>query len=72
MRLAAIFSDHMVMQRDKDNYIFGESEKDERITVSIDDISVSKDVKAGSWSFKIPAHEAGRVEVKQNLIRKGS
>lgn len=59
VRLAAIFSDHMVMQRDKDNYIFGESEKDERITVSIDDISVSKDVKAGSWSFTIPAHEAG-------------
>lgn len=59
MRLAAIFSDHMVMQRDKDNYIFGESEKDERITVSIDDISVSEDVKVGSWSFKIPAHKAG-------------
>ena len=59
MRLAAIFSDHMVLQRDKDNYIFGESKKNERITVSIDDIKVSRDVKAGSFCFTIPAHKAG-------------
>lgn len=59
MRLAAIFSDHMVMQRDKDNYIFGESDREERITVSIDDICVVKEVEEGSWSFTIPAHKAG-------------
>ncbi len=59
MRLAAIFSDHMVLQRDRENHIFGETKRDTRITLSIDDIRVSRDVKAGSFCFSIPAHKKG-------------
>lgn len=48
-----------MLQRDKETYIFGETDIDETITVSIDDISVKSDVKKGDFRIKLPAHKAG-------------
>ncbi len=59
MKLAAIFSDNMVLQRDKEIFIFGESEVAERIKIHIDNIQVSSEVDAGSWKVKLPSHVAG-------------
>ena len=54
MKLAAIFSDNMVLQRDKVIYVFGTSDVDETIEINIDDIQVKSDVKAGRWSVSLP------------------
>ena len=59
MKLAAIFSDNMVLQRDKVIYVFGTSDVDETIEINIDDIQVKSDVKAGRWSISLPPHVAG-------------
>ncbi|MCR5544288.1 MAG: hypothetical protein K6F55_09090 [Eubacterium sp.] len=59
MKLAAIFSDNMVLQRDSENYIFGTSESDEVIYVEIDNIKCRENVKAGDWCFSLPPHAAG-------------
>ncbi|MCR5432302.1 MAG: sialate O-acetylesterase [Lachnospiraceae bacterium] len=83
MRLAAIFSDSMVLQRDKEVNVFGETgvygetgdfvgngdfgetgRSGERagksvIKVTIDNISVEKEVPAGKFVITLPAHPAG-------------
>ena len=59
MKLASIFSEHLMLQRDKEVYIFGETEKDEEITVTIDDIAVTEKVSRGAFRIKLPAHKAG-------------
>ncbi len=59
MKLAAIFSDGMILQRDKEIYVFGESDTSEEITIEIDDINVSSVVQPGRWSIRLPAHAAG-------------
>ena len=59
MRLAAIFSDHMVLQRDKEIRVFGESEKKTVIKITIDNTSLEKEVAAGKFVISLPAHPAG-------------
>lgn len=59
MRLAAIFSDHMVLQRDKEIRVFGESEKKTVINITIDNTSLEKEVAAGEFVISLPAHPAG-------------
>lgn len=59
MRLAAIFSDHMVLQRDKEVRVFGESEKQTVIKITIDNTSLEKEVAAGEFVISLPAHPAG-------------
>ncbi|MCR5291551.1 MAG: sialate O-acetylesterase [Eubacterium sp.] len=59
MRLGAIFSDGVILQRDKEIYVFGESDTSEEISIEIDDIKVRIAVKPGRWSVKLPAHAAG-------------
>ena len=59
MKLAPIFTDHMVLQRDKAVCIFGESEKREIIKISIDDINVEQEINAGKWIVELPPHTAG-------------
>ena len=59
MRLAAIFSDHMVLQREKEVRVFGEAEDGSRIRVEIDG-TVSEDVAVGGrFLVRLPAHGAG-------------
>lgn len=59
MKLAAIFSDGMILQRDKEILIFGESDTSETISIEIDNIKVRSAVQPGRWSVRLPAHAAG-------------
>ncbi len=57
--LADIFSDHMVLQRNKPIRIWGESEDSRTITVSINDSKVITEARNGRWSAILPPMEAG-------------
>ena len=59
MRLAAVFSDHMVFQKDKKICIFGESEKAYHLKISIDDLSAGEDIEEGVFRVFLPEHPAG-------------
>ncbi len=60
MKLASIFSDNMVLQRDKYVSVFGEAEKGQRITVEIDGITrTAKANGEGKWLVKLPPHKSG-------------
>ena len=58
LRLPAIFSDHMVFQREKNILLWGESDA-RNITVVIGENKVSTDVKGGKWEIEIPPMAAG-------------
>lgn len=49
----------MVLQRDKEVHVFGETEKQTVIKITIDNISVEKEVSAGKFVIDLPAHPAG-------------
>ena len=59
IKLASIFTDNMVLQREKPVVIFGSSDETARITVSIDTLTVSKVINPGYWQIKLPEHSAG-------------
>lgn len=59
MKLAAIFSDNMVLQRDKRVNVFGTTDRASIIEVEIDDIKVSEKVEAGSFCLSLFPHKAG-------------
>ena len=65
MKLAAIFKDGMVLQRNAEVSIFGESTSEEMVYITIDDIRVEEKVNAGKWIIKLPPHaEGGPFEMK--------
>lgn len=58
-KTAAVFSNNMVLQRDKNVCIFGVGEPGERVTVAIEGITAFGRVNAdGKWTVRLPAHEA--------------
>ena len=59
MKLAAIFKDGMVLQRDDKVNIFGENDSEDVLKIEIDNISVMADIPEGSWKLQLPAHPAG-------------
>lgn len=59
MKVAGIFSDNMVLLRDKEVCIFGTGEEQERIQIKIDGIEAAAEVENGKWSAMLPPHEAG-------------
>ena len=59
LKLAAIFSDNMVLQRDREVRVFGETDKEEIISISIDNIQISEKIAPGRWEVVLPPHEAG-------------
>ena len=59
LKLAAIFSDNMVLQRDYAVRVFGDTDKEEVISISIDDIQISEKINPGKWEVVLPAHKAG-------------
>lgn len=59
MRIAAIFSDHMVLQRDKEGFFFGETDREGTLSVTIDNISIEERVEKGAFSLSMPSHKAG-------------
>lgn len=59
MKLARVFSDYMVLQRDQPILIWGCSEQEQKVPVMINGIKVcDADVAEGEFSFLIPAQEA--------------
>ncbi|MBR6172503.1 MAG: hypothetical protein IKQ49_04965 [Eubacterium sp.] len=59
MRLAAIFSEHMVLQRDKEIRIFGETENAAVICADIDGVTSREEAAGGHFVLTLPAHAAG-------------
>ena len=49
MKLAAIFKDGMVLQRNAEVSIFGESTSEEMVYITLDDVHVEEKVNAGKW-----------------------
>ena len=58
LKLPAIFSDHMILQRHKPVAIWGESDA-EKVTVCIQDAHVVTYVMDGKWRTLLPPMEAG-------------
>ena len=58
-KAAAVFSNHMVLQREKPVQIFGTGEENALITAHIDGIKASGRVRGGKWSIQLPPHKAG-------------
>lgn len=59
MKAAGIFSDHMVLMRDKEICIFGTGKEQDKVRIQIDGIEASAEVHNGSWSAVLPPHAAG-------------
>ena len=73
MKAAGIFSENMVLLRDKEVCIFGTGDEGEQIQIEIDDISAEAEVKLGTWQVYLPPHKAGgpyvmRIRGKENII----
>lgn len=62
-RVAAVFSDHMVLQRDKNIAVFGEGMDKEVVTVTLhkdgQDVTASGIVSDGHWRVMLPPQKAG-------------
>ncbi|WP_033165595.1 sialate O-acetylesterase [Clostridium sp. KNHs205] len=58
-KTAAIFSDHMVLQRDKNICIFGQGENNKTVVVTFNGNTYETKVKAESWSLLLPPMKAG-------------
>ncbi|MCM1537764.1 MAG: sialate O-acetylesterase [bacterium] len=62
-KVAAVFSDHMVLQRDKGIAVFGEGVDGERVTVTLqhgeEEAAVSGPVSGGRWNVLLPKQKAG-------------
>ena len=58
LSLPAIFSDHMVFQREKNILLWGESDE-KNVTAVIDEKKVSSDVNNGRWEIELPPMAAG-------------
>ena len=59
MRLAGIFSDHMILQREKEVRVFGDAEDGHRIRVEIDGLTSDALAKDGRFVVRLPKHPAG-------------
>lgn len=58
-KVAAVFSDHMVLQRNKNIRVFGRGKDDSIVTVSFRGITVRAKVKDETWNAVLPPMEAG-------------
>ncbi len=54
MRTAAVFSDHMVLQREKRIVVWGEAQNGERISVTFGGHTVATVAADGKWSVQLP------------------
>ncbi len=59
IRISPMFSDHMVLQRDKDISVFGTGSDGEKVTVTLGSSSASEHVRNGKWLVKLPPLSAG-------------
>lgn len=58
MRVAAVFSNHMVLQRDKRICVWGEAENGERITAELGMQSAETIAEDGKWMLYLPPMQA--------------
>lgn len=58
-RIAAVFSDNMVLQRNAFINVFGEGNNGEVVTVSFDGAEARTRISDGKWLVRLPKHEAG-------------
>ncbi len=60
VRLPAIFSSHLLLQRDVENPLWGTADPDEKLSVKLDDLSIAAQAGPdGHWAVKLPATAAG-------------
>jgi sialate O-acetylesterase len=59
VKLPAIFSDHMVLQRDKPIAVWGWAEEGERVTVQLGKDEASTETKGGKWKVLLSPLKAG-------------
>ncbi len=61
--LSPLFSDHMVLQRDKENYVWGWADAGEAITITFDGHTRSTQADStGSWYVKLPKSSLGEAK----------
>lgn len=58
-KIASIFSNHMVLQRDKKITVWGNGVEESYIKVTLNDTTVKGRVKGGKWLIQLPSMEAG-------------
>lgn len=58
LRAAAVFSDHMVLQRNKKICVFGEGDTDREIAVTLGEDRVLTRCRNGRWTAYLPEREA--------------
>lgn len=58
-KVAAVFSDHMVLQREKCVKVFGEGEDGQVVTVTFEKTTVGTKVSGERWEVILPPMEAG-------------
>lgn len=60
LRAAAVFSDHMVLQRNKKICVFGEGENGRKIRVSLGEAHADAVCRDGKWTAYLPEREAAQ------------
>jgi sialate O-acetylesterase len=59
VKLPAVFSDHMVLQREKPIAVWGWADEGETVTVQLGKEEVSTEAKGGKWKVLLPPMKAG-------------
>jgi sialate O-acetylesterase len=59
VKLPAVFSDHMVLQREKPIAVWGWADEGEKVTVTLGKEAVSTEAKGGRWKVLLPKMKAG-------------
>ena len=59
-RVAAVFSNHMVLQRDKNINVFGQGQNGEKVTVKLGITLVTTIVREEKWLIVLPPMEAAK------------
>ena len=59
IRCHELFSDNMILQRDKQVCIWGECDQRDDVNVSIDGVTVKVQPSDGCWKVYLPQHKAG-------------
>lgn len=59
VRFAAVFSDHCVLQRNKEIRVWGIADDDVRVCVTLDGISAEATAVCNKWEVTLPAMSAG-------------
>lgn len=71
LRVAKVFQDHMVLQRNKPINVWGSSSKRKRISITFNGRTyTTRPDKQGNWSYTLPAMEAGGPHLMRISSRK--